>query len=143
MALRYIARKMGKKGNEKYYAVSHLPAMRVVTTLDIAKELAENTSLPVGDVVALLEALPETICDNLKQGNRVCLKGLGWFYTTVTSAGYDTPEEITPDRVKFNKVAYKIVPKLAESFSRDIETDRFEKLNISEADLAEFVDLED
>lgn len=73
----------------------------------LADELAERSSLSPGDVLSVLRQLPDRVAAHLKQGRTVNIKGLGVFLPSVTSDGYETPEEVTPSRVRINRVCFK------------------------------------
>ena len=108
MAFRYRVRTkrsgIGEKA-AKYYAVPVRSGE--ITTRQLAKDLTKISSLSEGDVHAALIGLSGLVERYLQEGYSVRLDNLGLFTVSATSAGFDTPEECTPSRVKAKKICFR------------------------------------
>ena len=108
MAFRYRVRTkrsgIGEK-TAKYYAVPVRSGE--ITTRQLAKDLTKISSLSEGDVHAALIGLSGLVEQYLQEGYSVRLDNLGLFTVSATSAGFDTPEECTPRRVKAKKICFR------------------------------------
>ena len=89
----------------KYYAVPVRSGE--ITTRQLAKDLTKISSLSEGDVHAALIGLSGLVERYLQEGYSVRLDNLGLFTVSATSAGFDTPEECTPSRVKAKKICFR------------------------------------
>lgn len=77
-------------------------ARAVVTNVVDADELAERiqrmNTVTKSDVFAVLNSLFEVMCDELANGSRIVLDGIGSFKVGMKTTYADTPEEWTPTR---------------------------------------------
>lgn len=90
MAVNYKIYKSNRKGtgNGMYYArVSHRGTS---TVNDLAKTMEANSTVKRSDILAVLSELSETMRNELIQGNRVKIDGLGTF-----KVGIDTKPAMT------------------------------------------------
>jgi predicted histone-like DNA-binding protein len=78
---------------------------------DIARELADRSSLSQGDVLNVLRNLVEVLPTYLKLGMTIRLEGFGSFHISVQSEGTDTAEELTAHNVKKARIVF--VPSIA------------------------------
>jgi predicted histone-like DNA-binding protein len=88
----------------KYYAIPVRSGE--VSTRQLAREISKRCTLSETDVRATLIALTETMQDFLHDGYSVKLDDLGRFTISVTSDGFDTPEECTAKKVRANKICF-------------------------------------
>jgi predicted histone-like DNA-binding protein len=77
-----------------------------VTLHDIAREIADRSSLSVGDVENVLTNLVEVLPIFLKLGQTIRMEGFGSFHISVQSTGVDTAEELTTNNVKNAKIVF-------------------------------------
>lgn len=98
----------------------------------LANELAERSSLSPGDVLSVLRQLPDRVAEHLKQGRTVNIKGLGVFLPSVTSDGYETPEEVTPAKVRLNRVCFRA----DWSLTYEVKQAKFMSVQLNEMKLA-------
>ena len=89
-------KKMLKKINKKWYPQSVLVGSPV-TTAQVAKRLAAESTVSPADVAAVLTSLGPVMADYMSQGRSVKLDGIGSFYFTAVSAN-----QIVGVRVRFN-----------------------------------------
>ena len=101
-------KKMLKKINKKWYPQSVLVGSPV-TTAQVAKRLAAESTVSPADVAAVLTSLGPVMTDYMSQGRSVKLDGIGSFYFTAVSAkgGVDAAEKVSANqivgvRVRFN-----------------------------------------
>ncbi len=113
MSINYAVRKKidktGKEDKVLYYAVNCAlqGKGKGVTGQQLAQTITHQSSLMKGDVLSVFSQLPDVMAHYLKQGRTVTIEGLGTFYPSVTSAGYETPEECTADKVWVNRVCFR------------------------------------
>ena len=79
-------KKQQLKSNGKWYPKS-VTIGRPVDTDTVAKKLADQSSLSVGDVLSVLKLLGGVIGDYMNNGRSVKLEGLGTFYYTANAEG--------------------------------------------------------
>lgn len=101
---------MKKDEAPKYYANAvHQDTMAVE---ELAKEIAKRCTLRESDVrgalVALMEVLPEEICN----GRIVSFGDIGTFYVNVSSDGAATATELTQNCIRGSKVVFQPTKKL-------------------------------
>lgn len=95
--------------NKKWYPRSVLVG-NPITTDQIAKRLAAESTVAPADVKAVLEALSGVMGDYMAQGRSVKLDGIGSFYFTASASGngVDSAEEVTANLI--NGVKIRFVP---------------------------------
>ena len=118
------SKKDALKGQLKYVATTVIGKGNAVTNMELAKELSVGTSLNITDVLAVIEQLPETISRHLAGGEKIHLKGLGFFQTSVTSEPMDSPEQVTPGVVRFSKVVFKAEQALRNLIAKEMKAQR-------------------
>ena len=93
--------------NGKWYAKSVL-VMSPVSTEQIAKRIAAESTVSPADVRAVLTALGGVMGDYMSQGRSVKLDGVGSFYfTAVTSKnGVDKPEDVNATLIRGVRVRF-------------------------------------
>ena len=93
--------------NGKWYAKSVL-VMSPVSTEQVAKRIAAESTVSPADVRAVLTALGGVMGDYMSQGRSVKLDGVGSFYfTAVTSKnGVDKPEDVNATLIRGVRVRF-------------------------------------
>ena len=93
--------------NGKWYAKSVL-VMSPVSTEQVAKRIAVESTVSPADVRAVLTALGGVMGDYMSQGRSVKLDGVGSFYfTAVTSKnGVDKPEDVNATLIRGVRVRF-------------------------------------
>ena len=89
-----------------------------VDTDQICQDILELSSLSPGDVRNVLENLNVVIQKRLDAGYSVRLDKLGSFRTSVTSAGAETPEQLTVRSAKQVKLIFTPATQLKESLAK-------------------------
>jgi predicted histone-like DNA-binding protein len=98
MAVNYKIYKSNRKGasNGKFYArASH---SGTATINDLAKTMEANSTVKRSDILAVLSELSETMHDQLNQGYRVKIDGLGTFKVGINTFPADSAKDFTAQK---------------------------------------------
>lgn len=111
MSIPYLVRKKADltsgERKELWYAVQKKVQERGGADLQkLAEYMAKNTHFPQGMIMGILSELGGCIEDILASGQSVVLPDLGTFSTSLTSPGCETPEQVTPGKVKLSRVCF-------------------------------------
>ena len=95
------------KINKKWYPKSVLVG-GPVSTAQIARRLADESTISPADVMAVLTALAHVMADYMAQGRSVKLDGIGTFYFTAVAAkgGAATEKEVTANMITGVRVRF-------------------------------------
>lgn len=112
MGMIYLVRKKlfrTKEGMKQlFYAVQRTLQVRGgVSTVDLARRMADKKGMGEGDVMSVLVDLPKFIEDALEAGESVTIKGLGSFNVAVTSDGFEHPDDVMPGKVRLSRIYFK------------------------------------
>ncbi|MDR2147817.1 MAG: HU family DNA-binding protein [Tannerella sp.] len=83
-----------------------------ISSRQLAKDLAQRSSLSEGDVLSALAGLSGLVKRYLQDGHTVRLDGLGLLSVSASSEGFETSQECTPRRVKAKKICFRADPEL-------------------------------
>ena len=95
---------------EKYYAA--VVADGSVNFEILAEMISEQSELSETDCLAVLNILETNIVRELSQGRIVRLGKLGNFQISISSKGYDTPEEVSAQSITKGRVLFRPAAKL-------------------------------
>ena len=100
-------KKMQKAINKKWYPQSVLVGSPV-TTSQIAKRLAKESTVAPADVRAVLEALSGVMGEYMSMGRSVKLDGIGTFFfqSSATGNGVDTEDKVSANQINGVKVRF-------------------------------------
>lgn len=114
-------KKQQLKSNGKWYPKS-VTIGRPVDTDTVAKKLADQSSLSVGDVLSVLKLLGGVIGDYMNNGRSVKLEGLGTFYYTANAEGngVDTEKEVGAQQITGTRVRF--IPEVSRGSSGQVTT---------------------
>ena len=114
-------KKQQLKSNGKWYPKS-VTIGRPVDTDTVAKKLADQSSLSVGDVLSVLKLLGGVIGDYMNNGRSVKLEGLGTFYYTANAEGngVDTEKEVGAQQITGTRVRF--IPEVSRGTKSEITT---------------------
>lgn len=87
----------------------------------LAKEIHEACSLTIGDVEATILMLGKVMVQNLKEGKRIHIKGLGYFEMTLQCPQITDAKEIRAESVRFKSLAFR--PEVA--LKKELSTTKF------------------
>lgn len=95
---------------------------RPVTTAEVAKKLADLSSLSTGDVKSVLDLLGGVIGDFMNQGRTVKLEGVGTFFYTINAEGNGvaTPDEVSAKQIKGTRVRF--IPEVTRGVNSEVTT---------------------
>lgn len=93
-----------KREEKKWYA--NAVNQGTVSQREIAKNIADKSSLTVGDIANVIENLLEEMPKALVQGKSVHLEGLGTFRLSLSSEGADTEQGFTVGMIKGAKIIF-------------------------------------
>lgn len=123
--MNYVVRKKVDKSGDKevvrYYAASKVLQPEPVSNEEIARRLAEVSSLQAGDAYSVLVQLPDVIADFLASGRTVNIKGLGNFFPAITSEPVERIEDCTVDKVRISRICFKAAGSLMTRIYRHLD----------------------
>ncbi len=105
-----------RKEAPKYFAT--IVRNRTVTLDDLAKSLADESSLTRGDVHAVIIGLVGQMKRELSDGNNVILGDLGSFMLNASSHGKETPEALRSTDIKKIKIQFRQSSELTTMLKR-------------------------
>lgn len=114
-------KKMKKKINGKWYPQS-VTVGKPVTTDEVAKRLAAESTVSPADTYAVLKSLGGVLGDFMANGRTVKLEGLGTFYYTAAANGngMDTAEKVTAAQI--TSVRVRFIPETHLNSSHQVTT---------------------
>lgn len=80
---------------------------RTVTTEQLAKLIQEQSTLTETDVLATLASLSRTMADKLRNGERVHLKGVGYFSVSLKCRDIKNRKDMRADRVSIKSIQFR------------------------------------
>jgi predicted histone-like DNA-binding protein len=122
------------KAEKKFYAVAQ--STGEADFRQMAKEIAEITTVSVPDAVAVLESLVMIIPRHIEKGEIIRLGELGSLRLTVNSEGSDTAEEVNASKIK--KANYRFSP--GNELQQTLKILKYNRVKSSEATPAPVVD---
>ncbi|EKU88606.1 HU family DNA-binding protein [Bacteroides oleiciplenus] len=130
MTMNYVVRKKVDKSKGKavvrYYAASKVLQPEPVSNEEIAKRLAEISSLQVGDAQSVLVQLPDIIADFLASGRTVNIRGLGNFFPAITSEPVERVEDCTADKVRISRICFKAASSFVKRIYKNLDLFSFQ-----------------
>lgn len=128
--MNYVVRKKVDKSGDKevirYYAASKVLQHEPVGNEEIAKRLAEVSSLQVGDAQSVLVQLPDIIADFIASGRTVNIRGLGNFFPAITSEPVERIEDCTADKVRISRICFKAASGFVRRIYRHLDLFSFQ-----------------
>jgi predicted histone-like DNA-binding protein len=95
--------------------VKHYAAVKTNGSVDfetLAEMISEQCTVTETDCLAVLNVLEQNIVRELKQGRIVRLGKLGNFQVSLSSAGFNTPEEVTANAVTKSRILFRPAKKM-------------------------------
>lgn len=103
----FYKNQMPKGSNRKPRLHARIVTRGTTTTEKLAEDIHSRSTLSIADVMATLVSLGEVITDRLKEGERIYIKGLGYFQMTLQCPPAKTAKEIRAESIKFKSVAFR------------------------------------
>lgn len=96
-----------KEGEEDKLNIHARPVLtRTVTTETLAALIQERSSLTESDILAALASLSRIMADRLRNGERVHLKGIGYFSVSLKCEEIKTRKDMRSDRVSVKSIKF-------------------------------------
>jgi predicted histone-like DNA-binding protein len=100
-----------------------LKSMKLVKEREIAKKLAEETTLNPKEAEMAISQLKKVVIGLLLEGHTVQLGELGSFRLTITSEGSKTEQEVTANKIKKVNVRFTASEELRTAMGKATFTD--------------------
>ena len=122
-------KKTKQKVNGLWYPKS-ITVGKPVTTDEVARRLAAESTVSPADTYAVLKALGGVLGDFMANGRTVKLEGMGTFYYTASAAGngMDAPEKVTAAQI--TGVRVRFIPEVRAASNHQITTRSLVSSNI-------------
>lgn len=114
----------GSKKKVRYHA--RVVGSHTTKTAEITRRVQYACSLTQGDVKGALSALSDILIEDLSNGNRVHLEGVGYFQITLECAETEDPAKTHAQNVHFKTVKFTPDKVLKKQLSIAIHTSRSE-----------------
>lgn len=114
-------KKTKQKINGKWYPKS-VTVGKPVTTDEVAKRLAAESTVSPADTFAVLKSLGGVLADYMANGRTVKLDGMGTFYYTANAAGngVDSAEKVTAKQI--TDVRVRFIPEKQQNSNNQVTT---------------------
>lgn len=96
-----------------------------VNTETLARQIHSRCTVTPADVKAVLISLSDVVIDELKDGNRVHIEGLGYLQITLECPPIQSPKEIRAESIRFKSVAFRPEAELRKR----LRVTRFERVS--------------
>jgi len=120
MAQKYCVRRKTHlsedKGKAMYYAVP--VSSGIVQTKKLAFIISDRCSATEADILLVLNSLSSVMKKLLEEGKKVRLEDIGLFSLSVSSEGFETPEECIPKQVHAKRICFKADKTLKETLAK-------------------------
>lgn len=104
-----LSRIKDKMGRSLWFPVV-VSERRLVTTKQLAREIAARSGASEGDVVGILRDLSLVMREHLSSGSRVVVDGVGAFKATASASGNGVLSEAEVSASQFNRMSVLFVP---------------------------------
>ena len=113
MAVPYVVRKKadltsGEK-KELWYGVPKR-VLNPIRNREFAEYMERRSGFHRGQIDGILTEMVDAIRTLLSIGQPVTIEGLGTFHTSLTSPGFERPEQVTPGKVSVSRVYFVACP---------------------------------
>lgn len=114
-------KKEKQKVNGKWYPRS-ITVGKPVTTDEVAKRLAVESTVSPADTFAVLKSLGGVLADYMANGRTVKLDGVGTFYYTANAAGNGVDSEDQVSAKQITDVRVRFIPEKHQNSNNQITT---------------------
>ena len=120
MAVPYVVRKKADltsgERKELWYGVPK-KLIDPIRNREFAEYMEKRSGFHRGQIDGILTEMVDAIRSLLSIGQPVTIEGLGTFHTSLTSPGFERPEQVTPGKVSVSRVYFVACPE----FSREVK----------------------
>lgn len=114
-------KKRKQKINGKWYPAS-ITVGKPVTTDEVAKRLASESTVSPADTYAVLKSLGGVLADFMANGRTVKLDGLGTFYYTAATSGKGVDSEDKVSASQITGVRVRFIPETHQNSNHQVTT---------------------
>lgn len=114
-------KKRKQKINGKWYPTS-ITVGKPVTTDEVAKRLAAESTVSPADTFAVLKSLGGVLGDYMANGRTVKLEGFGTFYYTAVTSGNGVDSEDKVSASQISGVRVRFIPESHQNSSHQVTT---------------------
>ena len=120
MAVPYVVREksrfnIGRKKRIMVWCTQKL--IDPIRNREFAEYMEKRSGFHRGQIDGILTEMVDAIRSLLSIGQPVTIEGLGTFHTSLTSPGFERPEQVTPGKVSVSRVYFVACPE----FSREVK----------------------
>lgn len=120
MAVPYVVRKKADltsgERKELWYGVPK-KLIDPIRNREFAEYMEKRSGFHRGQIDGILTEMVDAIRSLLSIGQPVTIEGLGTFHTSLTSPGFERPEQVTPGKVSVSRAYFVACPE----FSREVK----------------------
>ena len=113
MAVPYVVRKKADitsgERKELWYGVPK-KLIDPIRNREFAEYMEKRSGFHRGQIDGILTEMVDAIRSLLSIGQPVTIEGLGTFHTSLTSPGFERPEQVTPGKVSVSRVYFVACP---------------------------------
>lgn len=103
-----------KDSTEKTRYHARVVTNQTISTDELASKIHTRCTVTTADVKAVLTSLSDVIVEELKNGNRVYIDGLGYLQITLTCPEIETTDKTRAQSIHFKSVAFRPEVRLKE-----------------------------
>lgn len=93
-----------KDSTEKTRYHARVVTNQTISTDELARKIHTRCTVTTADVKAVLTSLSDVIVEELKNGNRVYIDGLGYLQITLTCPEIETTDKTRAQSIHFNRL---------------------------------------
>lgn len=105
----------GSENNGKYHA--RVVPNGTVTPRELAKKIQSRCTASTADVAAVLTSLADVMVDELKEGRRIHIAGIGYLTLTLKCPETESPNGIRAESIRFKSIAFRPEARLKEQLA--------------------------
>ncbi|MFA6813804.1 MAG: HU family DNA-binding protein [Bacteroidaceae bacterium] len=118
-------------GEEKFYHV-RVAGAKTIDFEEVLEGMSHPSTVTSTDIVAVLDGLSHFLIRTLKDGNRIHIKGLGYFSVSITTPKTDNPKTITKKKVSVKGIDFLPEKGLVKKLKGTANFERIEEKNHSQ-----------
>lgn len=109
-------------GQKRYHVRAAKP--NLTTYKEIQENLSHASSITPSDISGVTEGISDLMANKLSNGNRIHIKGLGYFSVTITSPTFDNPKEINATKVQIRTIEFQPDAELMDKIKKNLTFER-------------------
>lgn len=117
--------------DDKFYHV-RVAGSKTVDFEEVLEDMSSRSTVTSTDIVAVLDGLSHTLIRTLKNGNRIHIKGLGYFSVSITAPQTNKPKTITRKKVSVKGIDFRPEKELLEKLKATAQFEYVKEKNHSQ-----------